>query len=206
MMIALLLYAYCTGVYSSRRIESATYEDIPFRVLAGGSHPHFTTINQFRLDHLEALKALFVEVLKLCQRAGLVRLGHVALDGSKVQANASKHKAMTYERMSEDEKRLSLEIEELLERARRVDQEEDERSAGAEQSEEDIPAELARRESRLARIREAKAALEQDAAKARADKLRKQAEEQQSKANDPAVNPVEKEASTNSSREGRSSG
>jgi len=192
MMIALLLYAYCTGVYSSRRIGSATYEDIPFRVLAGGSHPHFTTINQFRLDHLEALKALFLEVLKLCQRAGLVRLGHVALDGSKVQANASKHKAMTYERMSEDEKRLSLEIEELLERARRVDQEEDEPSAGAEQREEDIPAELARRESRLARIREAKAALEQDAAKARAEKLRKQAEEQQSKANDPAVNPVEK--------------
>ncbi len=126
-MIALLLYAYCTGIYSSRRIARATYQDIPFRVLAGESHPHFTTINEFRLVHLEALKALFLEVLKLCQKAGLVRLGHVALDGSKVQANASKHKAMTYERMAEEEKRLSLEIEELLERARTIDQEEDER-------------------------------------------------------------------------------
>ena len=106
-----------------------------------------------------------------------MRLGHVALDGSKVQANASKHKAMTYERMAEEEKRLSLEIEELLERARTIDQEEDER-LGVEETEEDIPAELARRESRLARIREAKAALEQDAARARAEKLRRQAEEQ----------------------------
>ncbi len=190
MMIALLLYAYCTGIYSSRRIARATYQDIPFRVLAGESHPHFTTINEFRLVHLEALKALFLEVLKLCQKAGLVRLGHVALDGSKVQANASKHKAMTYERMAEEEKRQSLEIEELLERARTIDQEEDER-LGVEETEEDIPAELARRESRLARIREAKAALEQDAARARAEKLRRQAEEQQSKADDALVDRVE---------------
>ncbi len=190
MMIALLLYAYCTGIHSSRRIARATYEDIPFRVLAGESHPHFTTINELRLVHLEALKALFLEVLKLCQKAGLVRLRHVALDGSKVQANASKHKAMTYERMAEEEKRLSLEIEELLERARTIDQEEDER-LGVEETEEDIPAELARRESRLARIREAKAALEQDAARARAEKLRRQAEEQQSKADDALVDRVE---------------
>ncbi len=119
-----------------------------------------------------------------------MRLGHVALDGSKVQANASKHKAMTYERMAEEEKRLSLEIEELLERARTIDQEEDER-LGVEETEEDIPAELARRESRLARIREAKAALEQDAARARAEKLRRQAEEQQSKADDALVDRVE---------------
>ena len=180
MMIALLLYAYCTGIYSSRRIARATYEDIPFRVLAGESHPHFTTINEFRLVHLEALKALFLEVLKLCQKAGLVRLGHVALDGSKVQANASKHKAMTYERMAEEEKRLSLEIEELLERAGTIDQEEDER-LGVEETEEDIPAELARRESRLARIREAKAALEQDAARARAEKLRSKPKSSRSK-------------------------
>ncbi len=159
-------------------------------MLAGESHPHFTTINEFRLVHLEALKALFLEALKLCQKAGLVRLGHVALDGSKVQANASKHKAMTYERMAEEEKRLSLEIEELLERARTIDQEEDER-LGVEETEEDIPAELARRESRLARIREAKAALEQDAARARAEKLRRQAEEQQSKADDALVDRVE---------------
>ena len=99
MMTALLLYAYCVGVFSSRKVERATYEDVAFRVLAAGEHPHFTTVNAFRLEHREALAGLFVQVLKLCARAGLDTVGHVSLDGSKVQANASKHKAMSYARI-----------------------------------------------------------------------------------------------------------
>ncbi len=106
MMVALLVYAYCVGVYSSRKIERATYEDVGFRVLAAGEHPFFTTINSFRKTHLEALAGLFVQVLRLCQRAGLATLGHVAMDGTKVQAAASKHKAMSYGRMSEEQARL----------------------------------------------------------------------------------------------------
>jgi hypothetical protein len=91
MMLALLIYAYCCGVYSSRKIAAATYDIIPFRVLSGDQHPHFTVINEFRLRHLDGFVDLFVQVLRLCGRAGLIRLEHVALDGSKVDANASKH-------------------------------------------------------------------------------------------------------------------
>jgi transposase len=111
MMTALLLYAYCVGVFSSRRIARGTHEDVAFRVIAGDAHPHFTRINQFRLEHRTALVGLFMQVLMLCKKAGLVKLGHVSLDGSKVQANASKHKAMTYARMTEKEKRLQEEVE-----------------------------------------------------------------------------------------------
>ena len=99
MMTALLVYAYCVGVFSSRKVERGTYEDVAFRVLAGGDHPHFTTVNAFRLEHREALSGLFVQVLELCQRAGLRTVGHVSLDGSKVHANVSKHKAMSHGRM-----------------------------------------------------------------------------------------------------------
>ena len=112
MMTTLLLYAYATGVYSSRRIERACVEDVAFRVLAAGEQPHFTTINSFRATHLEALSSLFVQVLKACQSEGLVKLGHVAIDGTKMKANASKHKAMSYERMQNDEVRLRAEIKE----------------------------------------------------------------------------------------------
>ncbi len=175
MMVALLLYGYCTGVYSSRRIERATYEDVPFRVLSGGAHPHFTRINAFRKTHLEALGGLFIQVLRLCQKAGLVKLGHVALDGTKIQGNASKHKAMSHERMTKDEARLRAEIEGLLARAEAVDAEED-LLYGVGEKPEDLPAELRRREDRLERIREAKAALEAEAREARAQELREQAE------------------------------
>lgn len=170
MMLALLVYGYCVGVYSSRRIERATFEDVAFRVIAGGGHPHFTRINAFRRDHLKALKGLFLQILKLCQRAGLVKLGHVALDGTKVQANASKHKAMSYERMEKTERRLTAEIDALLERAQKLDDEEDDRF-GVGHCEEDIPAELHRREKRLEKIRAAKAALEQEAVRSRIRKL-----------------------------------
>src|SRR6266704_2818641 len=102
MMTALLLYGYCSGVASSRKIERKTYEDVAFRVIAAGHHPDHTAISEFRRIHLEALAGLFVQVLQLCRKAGLVKLGHVALDGTKVKANASKHKAMSYERMKRE--------------------------------------------------------------------------------------------------------
>ena len=106
MMVRLLLYGYCTGVVSSRKMERATHEDVPFRYLSADTHPDHDTISAFRKRHLEALGGLFVQALRLCQKAGLVKLGHVAIDGSKIKANASKHKAMSYDRMNETEQRL----------------------------------------------------------------------------------------------------
>jgi transposase len=196
MMVAMLVYAYCVGVFSSRKMARATYEDVPFRVLAGGEHPHFTTINQFRLEHREALAGLFIQVLRLCRKAGLVKLGHVSFDGSKVQANASKHKAMSYKRMQEDEKRLAAEVEALLKRADETDRREDE-THGVGKAAEDLPAELQRRETRLSRIREAKAALEQEAAQVRAEALLDLAAGQRRKADDETVSlSKRKEAAT----------
>jgi transposase len=196
MMMALLVYAYAVGLFSSRRIARATYEDVAFRVLAGGEHPHFTTVNQFRLDHREALAGLFVQVLRLCKRAGLVKLGHVAFDGTKVLANASKHKAMSYKRMQEDEKRLEAEVKTLLAKADEADRAED-AQYGPGQVPEDLPQELQRREARLAKIREAKAALEKEAAEARGAELREHAGVLREKAADETVTPGKrKEAAT----------
>jgi transposase len=194
MMVALLLYGYSVGVFSSRKIAQATYDYVAFRVLAGDTHPYFTTINQFRLNYHEALARLFLQGLKLCQKAGLVKLGHVSLDGSKIQANASKHKAMSYERMEKEEARLKAEIEAMLRGADEIDREEDERY-GREQDAQDLPEELRLREKRLARIKEAKVALEKEAAKARAEALREQAKRQREKAADESVDPVERKRS-----------
>jgi transposase len=162
MMVRLLLYGYCTGSYSSRKIQAKTYEDVGFRYLAADEHPDHSTLAEFRQRHLEALAGLFSQALQLCQKAGLVKLGHVAIDGSKLAGNASKHKAMSYERMSEAEKQLQAEVEALLQRAAAVDAAEDEKY-GKGQGSEELPAELARRESRLAKIRAAKAELEAEA-------------------------------------------
>ncbi len=162
MMVRLLIYGYCRGVASSRRIERATYEDVAFRYLAADQHPDHDTIADFRKEHLANLSQLFVQVLRLCQQAGLVKLGHVALDGTKVKANASKHKAMSYGRMEEAEKQLEAEVKALLQEAARVDAEEDGKYGKGRRGDE-LPPELARRESRLAKIREAKAALEREA-------------------------------------------
>jgi transposase len=171
MMTSLLLYAYCTGTFSSRKIERATYEDVAFRVIAAGAHPHWTTINTFRLEHRMALSGLFLQVLRLCKRSGLKTVGHVALDGTKVPANASKHKAMSYGRMKEEEQRLGKEIETLMRRAEDVDARED-KELGADKRGDELPTELQRRETRLQRIREAKAELEKEAAESRAADLR----------------------------------
>jgi transposase len=175
MMVALLVYAYCIGFFSSRKIERATYEQVAFRVLTGGQHPHHTRIAAFRKNHLVALAGLFKQVLRLCQEAGLVKLGHVALDGTKLQGNASKHKAMSYEYMKKLEARLETEIANLLGRAERADAQDDER-LGDGVDEEDIPAELQRREQRLTKLREAKEALEAEASRARAAHLRELAD------------------------------
>ena len=162
MMVKVLLYAYCTGVASSRKIEKRLCEDIAFRVLSANNTPDFRTISDFRKDHLKALAGLFLQVLRLCQKVGLVRLGHVALDGTKIRANASKHKAMSYKRMKEEEARLEAEVADLLKKAKAADEEEDQRY-GKDTRGDELPKELAFRESRLKKIREARAALEAEA-------------------------------------------
>lgn len=162
MMVKLLIYAYCVGKPSSRKIERATWEEVAFRVLAGDQHPDHDSIADFRRRHLKELADFFVKVLLVCRQAGLVKLGHVALDGTKVKANASKHKAMSYERMTEAEKRLQEEVAELLREAERADEAED-RQYGKGRRGGELPDELAFRERRLKKIQEAKKALEQEA-------------------------------------------
>ena len=163
MMVKVLLYGllHRSSVFL-RRVAQRLHEDIAFRVLAANNTPDFWAISDFRKDHLEALSDLFPQVLELCQRAGLLKLGHVALDGTKVRANASKHQAMSYGRMKEKEAQLAAEVEELLRRAGEVDEEED-RRYGRHRRGDELPEELAFREGRLSKIREAKAALEAEA-------------------------------------------
>jgi transposase len=162
MLTKILIYGYCVGVFSSRKIQRRLVEDVAFRVLAAGNQPDFRTISDFRKLHLEALQGLFNEVLRITLQTGTMKLGQVALDGSKVKANASKHKAMSYGRMKETEKRLREEVQQLLKRAEAVDAEEDVRY-GRDQRGDELPAELARRETRRQKIREAQQALEERA-------------------------------------------
>jgi transposase len=172
MMVALLFYAYCRGIFSSRKIMQACEERLTFRVIVGDDIPNWRTISDFRKLHLKELEGLFVQVLQLCQKAGLVKLGHIALDGTKVKANASRHKAMSYGRIKQEEKRLKEEIHQLLGKAEAVDQQED-KEYGADRRGDELPKELARRESRLRRIQQAKKALEAEA-KAAAEQARKE--------------------------------
>ena len=158
MMVKVLLYAYATGVFSSRRVARKLEEDVGFRVLAAGNFPQHRTLCEFRRRHLEDFQALFVEVVRLAQELGLARLGKLSIDGTKVRANASKRKAMSYDRMQAEEQRLESEVEALLRQADAVDEAEDSR-LGAEVRGDGLPAELRRREERLAAIREAKARL-----------------------------------------------
>jgi transposase len=180
MMTALLLYAYCTGVPSSRQIEKKTYEDVPFRVIAANRHPDHDSICEFRKRHLKALADLFLQTLRLCQEAGLVRLGHVALDGTKIKANASKHKAMSYGRMKKTKDQLEKEIEGLLESAEAVDKEEN-KKYGKGKKGWDLPDELKRRETRLAKIKEAMSALEEEAGQKQLEKQKAKEEETKQK-------------------------
>lgn len=159
MMVKVLFYGYCIGIASSRKIEKATYENVAFRYLSANQHPDHDTLAEFRRRHLTAMAALFVEVLKLCQKAGLVKLGHVALDGTKIKANASRYRNRSYERLSEQEKQLAEQVERMLAEAERVDRDEDQQHGRGRRGDE-LPAELAKRETRLNKIREAKAELE----------------------------------------------
>lgn len=159
MLLTVLLYGYCVGVFSSRKIAAHCETDVAFRVLAGGEFPDFRTLADFRRRHLGAFQRVFIEILGLCREAGLVKLGHLSLDGSKYQANASKHKAMSYGRILEVEPELEAEVRELLERAGRTDAAED-AQYGRDRRGDELPKELRRREGRLAKIREAKARLE----------------------------------------------
>lgn len=163
MMTALLLYGYSRGVYSSRRLARACEERLDFMAVTALNRPDFRTVSDFRKRHLAALGELFVQVLRLCREAGLVELGHVALDGSKVQANASKHKAMSYGRMGPAEARLQAEVDAWFARAEAADAAED-GEHGAERRGDEPPDWLKDKQRRLARIREAKAQLEAKAA------------------------------------------
>ncbi|RLB91599.1 MAG: IS1182 family transposase, partial [Deltaproteobacteria bacterium] len=174
MMVGLLLYGYCVGLPSSRKLERATYDSVSFRVLSANQHPDHDTIASFRQRHLSALSELFVQVLCLCQKAGLVKLGHVSLDGTKVRANASKHKAMSYGRMEKKVVELEAEVAALLKRAESVDAEEDALYGKGKRGDE-LPDELRYRETRLRKIKEAMSALEREAedkAKAKAQAMR----------------------------------
>ena len=168
LMVRLLLFGYVTGVRSSRQIEKKCVEDVPFRWLAAGQAPDFRSVARFRKRHLSALAGVFLQALKLCQAAGMVSLGRVALDGTKVRANASKRKAMSYARLTEKEKVLAAEVSDLLAAADSTDTAEDEQYGKTKRGDE-LPDELARRETRLATLRKAKAALEAEAAEAAAE-------------------------------------
>ena len=159
MMTKILVYGYCVGVFSSRRIERHLVEDIAFRVLAAGNQPNFRTISDFRKVHLATLEGLFEQVLKIALEAGAMKVGRVAVDGTKVKANASKHKAMSYDRMKEKEAQLKAEVKDLLAQAEAADAEED-AFYGQDRRGDELPEELQRRESRLKKIREAKKAVE----------------------------------------------
>lgn len=165
MMTALLLYAYCQGIYSSRRIARACEERVDFMAVTARQTPDFRTISAFRKRHLRALGALFGQVLGLCEAAGLVKLGHVALDGTKVHANASKHKAMSYGRMREREPELAAEVASWFAEAELRDRAEDE-ELGPERRGDELPEWVANKQQRLAKIREAMAALEAEAEQA----------------------------------------
>ena len=194
------MYAYCTGVYSSRRIERACHEDVAFRVMMGNAQPYFTTINEFRRVHCEDFGALSVQVLKLCRGAKLVAHRHVAIDRTEVKANASKHKAMNYKRMLREERRQRAEVERLLSEADAADASEDARY-GAQARGDELPEELRRRESRLKRrIREAKGALEAEARKTRTHTLREQAERNERTAQTHPEAVVRRRARTNAAK------
>src|SRR6266446_1094852 len=177
MMVALLLHGYASGLYSSRRIAKACRERNDFVMIVALDPPDFRTISDFRKRHLKALGALFLQVLKLCETAGLVKLGHVALDGTKIKANASKHKAMSYERMKKREAELKAEVARMLAAAEAADAREDE-TFGKDKRGDEMPDWAGDKQKRLAKIQQAMAALEADARLAAAEARRIEAEKE----------------------------
>lgn len=184
MMVRVLLYCYATGVRSSRQIERASWEDVAVRYLCADQHPDHDTIAAFRAEHMEELSKLFVEVLRLCGKAGLVKLGQVAVDGTKMGADASRDRSMSYEKLSAQEREWSQRVAELLEEARRVDEEED-RRYGAGRRGEELPEPLRTAAGRLERIRAAKRELEREA-REKAERVRQERQQQAGKVRDEA--------------------
>lgn len=176
MMVCLLLYCYATGTRSSRKIMRRCQVDVACRIIVGDDIPGFRTISDFRKTHLDRLEALFVEILKLCALAGLAKVGTIALDGTKIKANASRHKAMSYDRMPEEEARLKREIAAILAEAESADATED-AAHGRDRRGDELPEELARRQSRLAKIQQAKALLEERARTEAAEEADRRQEE-----------------------------
>jgi len=162
LLTRLLLYGYSIGITSSRAIEKATYDNVAFRYLAADQHPDHDTIANFRRQHLERLASLFLQALRLCDKAGLVKLGNVALDGTKILANASTHRSVTHEQLRESEQYWKATIARLLVEAEKTDEREDQQ-LGRGQRGDALPEELAHAQSRLARIQQAKAELEKEA-------------------------------------------
>ena len=175
MMTALLLYSYCCGLYSSRRISKACRERVDFMSIVALDAPDFRTISEFRRRHLRALAGLFKQLLQLCEKAGLVKLGHVALDGTKIKANASKHKAMSYERMEKRAAELEAEVARWLSAAEAADAEED-KLYGRDKTGDEMPEWVADKKRRAETIRKAKAELEEEAKAAAEAKLKAEAE------------------------------
>jgi transposase len=181
MMLKVLLYGYCVGIRSSRKLERATVEYVAFRVLSGGQHPDHDTIASFRREHLAEVEDLFIQVLGLCKKAGLLKLGHLVLDGTKLKASANKSKSRTYDQLNESELELSKKIREMLEEAERIDQAED-KIYGKGKREEDLPEALNNDEKRLRKIRELKRQIEeesqQEREKVKAENLRRREEDE----------------------------
>lgn len=175
MMLKILIYAYATGTFSSRQIAKKVEEDVALRVLGAGNFPQHRTICDFRRKHLKEFVSLFKQLVQVARSSGLVKLGRVAIDGTKIKANASRHKAMSYDRMKQQEKRLESEIEALLKQAERADRAEDE-EFGADQRGDELPEELRERQSRLKKIREAKKRLEDRQAEEDREKGRSESE------------------------------
>src|SRR6202166_4403280 len=182
LMTKLLVYGYCTGVFSSRRIQKRLREDIPFRVLAAGNEPDFRTISDFRKIHIETLRGLFEQVLAMALECGAIQLGRVSLDGTKLKANASKNKAMSYGRMKEKQQKLKAEFKQLLDQAAAADETEDHQYGGKRGDE--LPEELRRRETRLAKIKQAKKVVEQRARDKAAEEGKSAAEAKRAKPED----------------------
>jgi transposase len=181
MMLRLLLHGYGTGVRSSRKIEQKSYEDVAFRLLAANQHPDHDTIAEFRKRHRDVFQNVFVQVLQLCEQAGMVKLGEVALDGTKVKANASKHKAMSYDRMVQRERELRDEVQRLMQQAEEADEQDDRRHGKGRRGDWSVPEELAVRQKRLQKLQEAKQALE-SAARQHAEEEQREREELERKA------------------------
>ncbi len=190
LMTALLLYGYSRGVYTSRRLELACEERIDFRALVGAERPDHSTIAQFRKQHRQALEAFFVQVLSLCRDAGMVKLGHVALDGTKVRANASKHAAMSYQRMKEAEPELAKQVQAWLDQAQQGD-EADDAAYGEEKRGDEIPTHIQVKARKLAKIRGAKARIEADA-QARKERLEAERATQEAQQGSPMRGPKPK--------------